>query len=74
MAQEAQGNNLKYVELQIDHSIPTLDDGNSNYDGVGEILKHLLLNTPGTNFNELQPPVEGNDNEWENFGELQLFS
>ena len=50
-----------------------IGDGASNYDGVGELLRHLLPNVPGSNITELLPPVEGELLDWENYGELKEF-
>jgi hypothetical protein len=50
-----------------------IGDGASNYDGVGELLRHLLPNVPGSNITELLPPVEGELLDWEKYGELKEF-
>ena len=59
MAQNAQGNDVKSAEIPIEHSIPRLDDGASNWDGIGHILNHLFPNVPGSNITELLPAIEG---------------
>ena len=56
------GTNLLSVELPVGHVIPRLGDGDTNYDTVGNILRHLLYNIPGTGISELNPPNEEPDN------------
>ena len=64
MVQEYLGTDLMTVELPIDHMIPKIGDGISNYDSLGEILGHLLTNVPATGVTELLPPNEEPDNGW----------
>jgi hypothetical protein len=66
--------NLESIELPIMHSIPRLGDGISNYDGIGNILRHLFYNVPGTGITELKPANEDPENGWENYGTLAQFS
>ena len=61
------------MELPITHSIPRLDDGITNYDGIGNILRHLFYNVPGTGIDELKPANEEPFNGWEQYGTLAEF-
>jgi hypothetical protein len=74
---EEVGANLLVEEKPFPHTLPILDEqgqdgyGRGNYDGVGAILTHLLLNIPETGISEIKERELG---DWLQYGQMREFA